>query len=103
MQLSRSTPQDKAVAALYGLLCHALFLAGVGSMIVAMYFGMSRSTHDPQRFIRPTELRQKLEAAGFEVGNFFGMGPRGIDRRLDITFGSLPTTAIQYLGQASAI
>ena len=64
---------------------------------------LPRGTHDPKRFIRPNELRQKLEAAGFEVGNFSGMGPRGMNRRFDITFGRLPTTAIQYLGQASAI
>ena len=27
----------------YGILCHASFVLGVGTMIIAMYFGMSRS------------------------------------------------------------
>ena len=31
------------VALCYGVLCHAMFAAGVGCMIAAMYFGMSRS------------------------------------------------------------
>jgi 2-polyprenyl-6-hydroxyphenyl methylase/3-demethylubiquinone-9 3-methyltransferase len=63
---------------------------------------LPRGTHDPARFIKPTELQRKLETAGFKVGRFAGMGPRGLNRRLDITFGRLPTTAIQYLGQAIA-
>jgi methanethiol S-methyltransferase len=33
----------KATAILFGVLCHGLFLAGVGTMIVMMYFGMSLS------------------------------------------------------------
>ena len=32
----------RIIAAVYGLLCHGLFAAGVGMMIVQMYFGMSR-------------------------------------------------------------
>lgn len=32
-----------AVALFYGALCHACFAAGVGAMVVMMYFGMSRS------------------------------------------------------------
>jgi ubiquinone biosynthesis O-methyltransferase len=58
--------------------------------------------HDPALFIRPAELRQKLEAAGFCVGPFVGMGPIGLTRRRGITFGRLPTTALQYLGAATA-
>jgi ubiquinone biosynthesis O-methyltransferase len=58
--------------------------------------------HDPALFIRPAELRRKLEAAGFRVGPFAGMGPIGLNRRCGITFGRLPTTAIQYLGAATA-
>jgi len=64
---------------------------------------LPRGTHDPARFIKPRDLRGKLETVGFSVGRFSGMGPRGMDRRLDITFGRLPTTAIQYLGQARAL
>jgi 2-polyprenyl-6-hydroxyphenyl methylase/3-demethylubiquinone-9 3-methyltransferase len=64
---------------------------------------LPRGTHDPKRFIRPNDLRDKLEAAGFEVRPFSGIGPSGLNRQFDITFGPLPTTAIQYLGQARAI
>ena len=31
------------IAASYGLLCHSLFIIGVGAMIIMMFFGMSRS------------------------------------------------------------
>jgi 2-polyprenyl-6-hydroxyphenyl methylase / 3-demethylubiquinone-9 3-methyltransferase len=53
-------------------------------------------------FIQPEELVRKLGAAGFDVGRFVGMGPRGLNRRLEFVFGLLPTTAIQYLGYAKA-
>ena len=32
-----------AIAITYGLLCHSLFILGVGAMVIAMFFGMSRS------------------------------------------------------------
>lgn len=51
-------------------------------------------------FIRPDDLRRKLTAVGFKVGPFVGMGPRGVTRKLDVAFGTLPTLAIQYLGRA---
>lgn len=35
--------RDKGVAIALGLTCHMLFILGVGTMMVAMYFGMSRS------------------------------------------------------------
>lgn len=57
-------------------------------------------THDPARFIRPDELRQKLTAAGFIVNRLAGFGPRGVNRRLDPVFGRLPTLAVQYMGDA---
>ena len=60
-------------------------------------------THDPDKFIRPSELRQLLEANGFVVGGFGGFGPKGLSRRLDIGFGHLPTLAVQYLGFAKCI
>jgi 2-polyprenyl-6-hydroxyphenyl methylase/3-demethylubiquinone-9 3-methyltransferase len=43
-----------------------------------------------------------LERRGFEVGRFVGLGPRGLNRRLDFTFGRLQTTAISYMGHARA-
>lgn len=33
----------RATAIAYGIVCHTLFIVGVGTMIVAMFFGMSRS------------------------------------------------------------
>lgn len=57
-------------------------------------------THDPDRFIRPEELRRKLTQAGFTVGAFAGFGPRRVNWRLDPVFGPLPTLAVQYLGDA---
>jgi 2-polyprenyl-6-hydroxyphenyl methylase/3-demethylubiquinone-9 3-methyltransferase len=56
--------------------------------------------HDPAMFIQPEELVRNLREAGFDVGRFVGMGPRGLNRRLEFVFGLLPTTAIQYLGYA---
>jgi len=59
-----------------------------------------RGTHDPAMFIKPDDLRTALQVAGFAVGAFRGLGPRGVDRHFDMTFGSLPTLAVQYLGSA---
>jgi 2-polyprenyl-6-hydroxyphenyl methylase/3-demethylubiquinone-9 3-methyltransferase len=61
-----------------------------------------RGAHDPTMFIRPDDLRRALQDAGFEVRRFVGMGPRGLNRRLDLTFGFMPTLGIQYLGCATA-
>ena len=61
---------------------------------------LPRGTHDPALFIKPAELRGLLHEAGLEPGRFTGLGPRGIDRRFDLTFGSLPMTAILYMGTA---
>ncbi|MDU8944436.1 bifunctional 2-polyprenyl-6-hydroxyphenol methylase/3-demethylubiquinol 3-O-methyltransferase UbiG [Ovoidimarina sediminis] len=57
-------------------------------------------THDPEMFIKPEELRAAMAAAGLEPGPFTGLGPRGLNRRGDITFGRLPLTAILYMGTA---
>ena len=44
---SNATPDRRrgqtAVASVYGIVCHTSFALGVGSMILMMYFGMSRS------------------------------------------------------------
>ena len=61
-----------------------------------------RGTHEPARFIKPAELSTKLAARGFKVGPMVGLGPVGLDRRLDVTFGRLPTLAISYMGHARA-
>lgn len=62
-------------------------------------------THDAARYIRPGEMKELLEHAGFTLdpGRFTGMGPVGLDRRLDFTFGLLPVTWIQFLGYAIAL
>ncbi|MCR9085921.1 MAG: bifunctional 2-polyprenyl-6-hydroxyphenol methylase/3-demethylubiquinol 3-O-methyltransferase UbiG [Rhodobacteraceae bacterium] len=62
---------------------------------------LPRGTHDPAMFIKPGELRDALTAAGLVPGRFTGLGPRGITRRGDFTFGRLPGTAIIYMGTAS--
>ena len=58
-------------------------------------------THDPSKFIKPEELRGKLEAAGFQVSEFIGLGPRRLNRRLDFVFGALPSRSIVYMGSAT--
>lgn len=61
---------------------------------------LPKGTHDPALFIRPGELRTQLEQVGLTPGAFTGLGPRGITRRGDLTFGRLPMTAILYMGRA---
>ena len=61
---------------------------------------LPRGTHDPRMFIRPRELRAAMQGAGLVPGPVTGLGPRGINRRFDLTFGPLPLTAILYMGVA---
>lgn len=61
---------------------------------------LPRGTHDPEMFIKPRELRHALNGAGLVPGPVTGLGPRGINRRLDLTFGPLPLTTILYMGIA---
>ena len=42
------------------------------------------------------------EVRGLAVGPLVGLGPRGINRRLDFTFGRLPSVQIMYMGHARA-
>ena len=64
---------------------------------------LPRGTHDPAKFITPDELRARLIQHGFAVHRFVGLGPKGLDRRFDFTFGLLPTTTIMYMGSATAL
>ena len=41
--MDRTSDAGKVVALAYGLICHTLFVIGVGMMMFQMYFGMSRS------------------------------------------------------------
>ena len=61
---------------------------------------LPRGTHDPAMFIKPAELRRAMQGAGLVPGAITGLGPRGINRRFDLTFGPLPLTAILYMGVA---
>jgi 2-polyprenyl-6-hydroxyphenyl methylase/3-demethylubiquinone-9 3-methyltransferase len=61
---------------------------------------LPRGTHDPAMFIKPAELRGAMQGAGLVPGPITGLGPRGINRRLDLTFGPLPLTTILYMGLA---
>ena len=61
---------------------------------------LPRGTHDPAMFIKPRELRAAMQGAGLVPGAVTGLGPRGINRHLDLTFGPLPLTAILYMGTA---
>jgi 2-polyprenyl-6-hydroxyphenyl methylase/3-demethylubiquinone-9 3-methyltransferase len=62
-----------------------------------------RGSHDPALFLSPRQLLKYLREGSFDVGRISGFGPRGIDRRGDVTFGRLPTTAIQYAGHAVCV
>ncbi len=64
---------------------------------------LPRGTHDPAKFIRPGELTAKLEGLGFSLGPIAGLGPRGLNRRLDFTFGPVPTAGIMYISHARKI
>ena len=60
-----------------------------------------RGTHDPALFIRPQELRARLARHELTMATSLGgIGPRGLNRRFDITFGHWPVTAITYIGHA---
>jgi 2-polyprenyl-6-hydroxyphenyl methylase/3-demethylubiquinone-9 3-methyltransferase len=59
-----------------------------------------RGTHDPAKFIKPSELQAMLANAGFSAGPVAGLGPNGLNRRLDVTFGRLPMASLMYLGHA---
>jgi 2-polyprenyl-6-hydroxyphenyl methylase / 3-demethylubiquinone-9 3-methyltransferase len=64
---------------------------------------LPRGTHDPAKFIKPGELLEKLMRSGFETAPLTGLGPRGLTRRFDVTFGTVPTRAILYLSHARKI
>jgi 2-polyprenyl-6-hydroxyphenyl methylase/3-demethylubiquinone-9 3-methyltransferase len=61
---------------------------------------LPKGTHDPAMFIKPSELRTAMAKAGLVCGAQTGLGPRGINSRLDLTFGPLPFKTIIYMGMA---
>jgi 2-polyprenyl-6-hydroxyphenyl methylase/3-demethylubiquinone-9 3-methyltransferase len=62
-----------------------------------------RGVHDPEKFIKPTELSDLLKANQLDMPlkEIEGMMPVWIDRHLDLVFGLLPFTQIVYLGYAT--
>ena len=61
---------------------------------------LPKGTHDPEMFIPPEDLRAGFAAAGLTDLDMTGLGPRGISRRGDLTFGALPLKTVQYMGVA---
>lgn len=61
---------------------------------------LPKGTHDPQMFITPRELSVALSNAGLVPGAQTGLGPRGLTRRGDFTFGPLPLKSVIYMGVA---
>jgi 2-polyprenyl-6-hydroxyphenyl methylase/3-demethylubiquinone-9 3-methyltransferase len=61
---------------------------------------LPRGTHDPAMFIKPSELRAAMQGVGLLPGAATGLGPRGINRRFDLTFGPLPLKTVLYMGVA---
>jgi 2-polyprenyl-6-hydroxyphenyl methylase/3-demethylubiquinone-9 3-methyltransferase len=59
-----------------------------------------RGTHDPAKFITPSELQGKLLHRGFDVGPMAGLGPIGLNRLFDVTFARVPTMSLMYMGYA---
>lgn len=57
-------------------------------------------THDPDLFIKPSELHSLMHGAGLEPEPIVGLGPIGFDKRFDPTFGCIPFTWIIYMGLA---
>jgi ubiquinone biosynthesis O-methyltransferase len=58
-------------------------------------------THDPSKFIKPSELNAALLQSGFEPAPMVGLGPNGLNRQFDVTFGRLPTKMLMYMGYAT--
>ncbi len=61
---------------------------------------LPQGAHDANMFIKPRELRAKFNRHGLRTLDVVGLGPIGVDRNLDITFGRLPTQLVQYMGVA---
>ena len=75
----------------------AFVLVSLGENVLGL---LPRGTHDPAKFLKPAELTQMLVSRGLIVGPFFGLGPCGLNRCLDFTFGRLPTLKVIYAGHA---
>jgi 2-polyprenyl-6-hydroxyphenyl methylase / 3-demethylubiquinone-9 3-methyltransferase len=76
-----------------------LFVVYFGETILRL---LPKGTHDPALFIPPKQLRKLLEARGFTHIRMSGFGPRGINKKLDVTFGRLPFQTVMYIGHATS-
>ena len=74
-----------------------LIAIGLGEYLLRL---LPVGTHDGRLFIKPKEMQRELSALGFEVMSFVGLGPVRLNRRLDVVFGRLPSTAVMYMGGA---
>lgn len=62
---------------------------------------LPKGTHDPELFIKPKALVRELTNADLVAGPQTGLGPRGINRKGDFVFGSLPLKSVIYMGFAT--
>jgi methanethiol S-methyltransferase len=90
----QSTVSHRAVALCYGVVCHASFGLGVGVMMVAMFFGMSRSLgslHAPYSWIANAVLIAQFPLAHSALLTSRGrrlltrLAPRGMGATLATT------------------
>ena len=104
----------RAIALISGATCHACFVLGVGTMVVAMYFGMSRSLgalEAPWSWIANASLLVQFPIAhSFLLTNrgralLAGLAPAGIGSTLSsttyVTIASLQIFALFALWSAS--
>ncbi|MGR3466871.1 MAG: bifunctional 2-polyprenyl-6-hydroxyphenol methylase/3-demethylubiquinol 3-O-methyltransferase UbiG [Shimia sp.] len=61
---------------------------------------LPKGTHDPDMFITPAELDAAMTRAGLRSMERTGLGPRGVNGKLDPIFGRLPLQTIIYMGVA---
>ncbi|TRD22690.1 bifunctional 2-polyprenyl-6-hydroxyphenol methylase/3-demethylubiquinol 3-O-methyltransferase UbiG [Palleronia caenipelagi] len=61
---------------------------------------LPKGAHDPDMFIKKPELRAALTRAGLAARDFTGLGPVGIDGKLDPVFGPIPVQTVIYMGYA---
>ncbi|QFU10229.1 Ubiquinone biosynthesis O-methyltransferase [Rhodobacteraceae bacterium THAF1] len=61
---------------------------------------LPKGTHDPHMFITQDELRSGLDKAGLVPRDFTGLGPTGLNKRGDPTFGPIPIQTVIYMGYA---
>ena len=78
----------------------AFVMITIGESIIRL---LPPGTHDAAMFIRPEELSRKLDIAGFSIEKLAGLGPRGLNSKLDLTFGHHPTLALSYIGAARLV